>query len=124
MLDYEYQLQKSGRFPDNRASSIITLSNLCQRFPATSFVWIMGADNLIQFIYWRHARKIAKLLDICVMNRPKFTYKALSSRSISALGTRSSTYNLGNRYKRKWAYSFSTRNTLSATKIRQNRRDE
>ena len=124
VLDYEYQLQKSSCFPNNRASTIITLSNLCQQFPATSFIWIMGADNLVQFVYWQHAHKIGKLVDICVMNRPEFTYKALASRSISALGTRSSTYNLGGRHKRKWAYSFSTRNTLSATKIRQEKYDE
>jgi nicotinate-nucleotide adenylyltransferase len=124
VLDYEYQLQKAHCFPDNRASTVITLSYLRKQFPATSFVWIMGADNLVQFMRWQNAPKIARLVDICVMNRPEFTYKALTSRSIAALGTRVSTYNLGSSPKRKWAYSFSTRNTLSATKIRQNKADE
>ena len=111
VLDYEYQLQKAHCFPDNRASTVITLSYLRKQFPATSFVWIMGADNLVQFMRWQNAPKIARLVDICVMNRPEFTYTALASRSIAALGTRVSTYNLGSSPKRKWAYCFSTRNT-------------
>ena len=81
----------------------------------------MGADNLIQFIHWTDARKISKLVDILVMNRPEFTFKALSSRSVSILGKRCAPNSLGNFSKKKWAYSFSTRNTLSATKIRQNK---
>ena len=124
VLDYEYRLQKAKCFPDNRASTIITLSYLRKQFPATSFVWIMGADNLVQFMSWRNAPDIARLVDICVMDRPEFTHKALASRSVTVLGTRVSTYNLGSGHKRKWAYSFSTRNRLSATKIRQNIPDE
>ena len=124
VLDYEYQLQKAKCFPDNRASTYITLSYLSKQFPATAFIWIMGADNMVQFIRWQNAHKIARLIDICVMNRPGFTYEAISSRSVAALGTRGSTYNLGGSHKRRWAYSFSTRNTLSATKIRQKIADE
>ena len=119
VLDYEYELQKANCFPNSRASTVITVSKLCQQFPVTSFIWIMGADNLIQFINWTDANKISKLVDILVMNRPEFTFKALSSKSISILGSRCSPNCLGNGLKRKWAYSFSTRNTLSATKIRQ-----
>ena len=101
-----------------------TLRKLGQLFAHPQFFWIMGADNLVQFMRWQNAPKIARFVDICVMNRPEFTYKALASRSIAALGTSVSTYNLGSSPKRKWAYSFSTRNTLSATKIRQNKADE
>ncbi len=118
VLNYEYELQMAKCFPNNRASTIITVSKLCRQFPVTSFIWIMGADNLIQFIHWKDARKISRLIDILVMNRPKFTFKALSSKSISILGSRCSPYCLGTGLKRKWAYSFSTRNTLSATKVR------
>ena len=121
VLDYEYQLQRAKCFPNNRASTIITITKLQRQFPATSFIWIMGADNLIQFIHWKDARKISKLVDILVMNRPEFTFKALSSRSVSILGKRCAPNSLGNFPKRKWAYSFLTRNTLSATKIRQNK---
>ena len=46
----EYQLQKAHCFPDNRASTVITLSYLRKQFPVTSFVWVMGADNLVQFV--------------------------------------------------------------------------
>ena len=120
VLDYEQQLQRASCFPNNRASTIITISNLRQQFPSTIFIWVMGADNLIQFIHWKHSQKISKIVDILVMNRPEFTFKALSSKSISILGERCSPNCLGKGKKRRWAYSFSTRNTISATKIRQN----
>ena len=92
----------------------------CLQFPVTSFIWIMGADNLIQFFQWKDPHRIAKLVDIFVMHRPDFTFKALSSKSVSILGSRCPPSHLGTGRKRKWAFSFSTRNTLSATKIRKN----
>ena len=120
VLNYEYQLQIANCFPNKRASTIITLSRLRLQFPVTSFIWIMGADNLIQFFQWKDPHRIAKLVDIFVMNRPDFTFKALSSKSVAILGSRCPPSHLGTGHKRKWAFSFSTRNTLSATKIRKN----
>ena len=120
VLDYEHQLQITNCFPNKRASTIITLSRLRLQFPLTSFIWIMGAANLIQFFQWKDAHRIAKLVDIFVMNRPDFTFKALSSKSVAILGSRCPPSHLGTGRKRKWAFSFSTRNTLSATKIRKN----
>ena len=62
-----------------------TLRWLKQRAPGARFVWIMGADNLIQFHRWRHWRDIADLVPILVIDRPGSTLRATSSRAALAL---------------------------------------
>ena len=62
-----------------------TLAWLTRRAPDVRFVWIMGADNLIQFHLWRHWRAIADLTPIAVVDRPGSTLTAMSSRAAVAL---------------------------------------
>jgi nicotinate-nucleotide adenylyltransferase len=62
-----------------------TLRWLKRRAPRARFVWIMGADNLIQFHRWRHWREIAGLVPILVIDRPGSTLRAMSSRAAQAL---------------------------------------
>ena len=62
-----------------------TLAWLTRRAPGVRFVWIMGADNLIQFHLWRHWRAIADLTPIAVVDRPGSTLTAMSSRAAVAL---------------------------------------
>jgi nicotinate-nucleotide adenylyltransferase len=62
-----------------------TLAWLTRRAPGVRFVWIMGADNLIQFHLWRHWRAIADLTPIVVVDRPGSTLTAMSSRAAVAL---------------------------------------
>jgi nicotinate-nucleotide adenylyltransferase len=62
-----------------------TLAWIRRRAPSVHFVWIMGADNLIQFHRWRHWRAIAELVPIVVVDRPGSTLKAISSQAGAAL---------------------------------------
>jgi nicotinate-nucleotide adenylyltransferase len=62
-----------------------TLRFLKRRAPGARFVWIMGADNLVQFHRWRHWREIADLVPILVVDRPGSTLRATSSRAAQAL---------------------------------------
>ncbi len=62
-----------------------TLRWLKRRAPTARFVWIMGADNLVQFHRWRHWREIAALVPIVVIDRPGSTLRAASSRAALAL---------------------------------------
>ena len=62
-----------------------TLAWITRRAPGVRFVWIMGADNLIQFHRWRHWRAIADLAPIAVVDRPGSTLRAMSSRAAIAL---------------------------------------
>ncbi|MBO6783247.1 MAG: nicotinate-nucleotide adenylyltransferase [Alphaproteobacteria bacterium] len=56
-----------------------TLGALAVRYPATKFVWLMGADNLIQLPAWRDWSKIFNTVPIAVFARDSYDSKALSS---------------------------------------------
>lgn len=62
-----------------------TLAVLVRRFPATRFVWLMGADNLAQFHHWQGWRDIARLMPIAVIDRPGSSLATRSSVAAQAL---------------------------------------
>ncbi len=47
-----------------------TLAALTGRFPEIRFVWLMGADNMLQFPKWRNWREIAETVPIAVYPVP------------------------------------------------------
>ena len=56
-----------------------TLAKLIRRYPKRQFVWIMGADNLGQFHFWRDWRKIASMVPIAVVARPGYDGMVVAS---------------------------------------------
>jgi nicotinate-nucleotide adenylyltransferase len=65
-----------------------TLRYLRRRCPNVRFVWIMGADNLVQFHRWQGWRDIARHMPIAVVDRPGATLRATASRAAQALAGR------------------------------------
>ncbi len=61
-----------------------SLGFLRRRFPATRFVWLMGADNLASFHRWKEWEAIFRLMPIAVDDRPEWRYRALSSPAASS----------------------------------------
>ena len=59
-----------------------TLDILHRRFPATAFVWLMGADNLVQIRQWQRWQTIFRTTPIAVFARP--TYSLASLRGLAA----------------------------------------
>ncbi|HSK38273.1 MAG TPA: nicotinate-nucleotide adenylyltransferase [Arenibaculum sp.] len=55
-----------------------TLAELHRRFPKTRFVWLMGADNLIQVPKWHDWTEIFTTTPIAVFNRPPYSVRALN----------------------------------------------
>lgn len=53
-----------------------TLEKLLRRYPKRQFIWIMGADNLLQFHHWRRWRDIARRVPIAVIARPGYDHAA------------------------------------------------
>lgn len=47
-----------------------TIAELQQLYPGVRFVWLMGADNLVQFNQWDRWRDIAERVPIGVLARP------------------------------------------------------
>jgi nicotinate-nucleotide adenylyltransferase len=56
-----------------------TLTALRAECHGTRFVWLMGADNMIQFDRWRSWREIAETVPIAVIDRPGYLHRALAS---------------------------------------------
>lgn len=56
-----------------------TLSVLVRRFRNVRFVWLMGADNLVQISTWERWQRIFALVPIAVLVRPSYAFKAQAS---------------------------------------------
>ncbi len=53
-----------------------TLRELGRRYPRTRFVWLMGADNLIQMRRWQRWAEIFATVPVAVFDRPPYSLKA------------------------------------------------
>lgn len=58
-----------------------TLRYLRWRCPGVRFVWIMGADNLLQFHRWRRWEEIMRTTPVAVIDRPGATLKAANAKA-------------------------------------------
>ena len=56
-----------------------TLKYFNKTMPLARLVWIMGADNLVQFRRWKRYQDIIDLLPIAVIDRPGYSYQAISA---------------------------------------------
>jgi nicotinate-nucleotide adenylyltransferase len=58
-----------------------TLRFLRARCPGVRFVWIMGADNLLQFHRWRRWEEIMRKTPVAVIDRPGATLRAANAKA-------------------------------------------
>ena len=69
----------------NTRYTIDTITALKKRYPGVRFVWLMGADNMLQLPRWAKWRDIAASLPIAVYPRPGYTLKARLSPAAELL---------------------------------------
>ena len=62
-----------------------TAEALRRRFPQHDFIWLMGADNLVQLHRWRDWRRLARTLPIAVIARPAYIRAARRARAMGWL---------------------------------------
>ena len=62
-----------------------TLAKLRQRFPRTTLVWLMGADNLEQLPRWHRWLEIARSGAFAVLPRPTYNHRALAGQAAKRL---------------------------------------
>lgn len=65
--------------------TVDTLERLVRRYPRRRFIWVMGADNLVQFPRWRQWRRIARTVPIAVVARPGYDGKVRAARAMGWL---------------------------------------
>lgn len=58
-----------------------TLEKLIRLYPGVRFVWLMGADNLVQFHRWNRWQDILRMVPVGVLARPGWGIAARNSRA-------------------------------------------
>jgi nicotinate-nucleotide adenylyltransferase len=98
------------------------LAELKKRYPRTRFVWIMGADNLIQIRRWKNWRKIFATVPVAIYDRPPYSLKAKASFAARRYarwrrqGAEART--LGQAKSPAWAFFHTKLKAISSTAIR------
>ncbi len=100
-----------------------TIALVRRRYPATHFVWIMGADNLRNFHRWERWQWIARSIPIAIVDRPGSSLASLSSvltRTYSAARIDcADAARLPFARPPAWTYLYGPRRSISSTWIRQ-----
>lgn len=102
-----------------------TLCALRRRFPRVRFVWLMGADNLVQLPRWQRWEGITRTMPFAVLPRPSYNQRALAGRAAHrlrpALHPARAAPVLASSAAPAWTFLPARQNALSATALRANR---
>ncbi len=103
-----------------------TIDALKQTYPDHKFVWLMGADNLVQIPNWYQWQDIFEQVPVAVFDRPGYTYQALFGHA-AQIYRKSRTYpsaagrpalDFAEQKAPKWIFIPYTKYNLSSTYIR------
>ena len=91
MADFDVRIQSAQTMSQDRRIRVTdieielgttytaeTLKKLKQIYPKANFVWLMGADNLIQISKWKDWQDIFRTVPIAIFTRPTYTNRALA----------------------------------------------
>jgi nicotinate-nucleotide adenylyltransferase len=125
-----------GRRPRLRATDIEarlgtrftadSLAALRKRFPGLRFVWLMGADNLLQVPRWERWQEIFNTVPVAVFARPSYSFRAVAAKAAhrfaGARVAESAASTLAARRPPAWTFVHGPLVPVSATAIRERRR--
>ncbi len=99
-----------------------TLALMVAAFPKRRFVWLMGADNLVQLPRWRDWRTIPRLVPIAIFDRAPYSTQALAGEAArtfarNRLAARDAP-TLVDRNPPAWIFFHTPLHEASATRIR------
>ena len=104
-----------------------TLKTLCGRFPRLRFVWLMGADNLVQLRHWERWGEIFRSVVIAVFDRPSHSLKALAGLPARRFAQHrvpmSTARRLAEMEPPAWVFFHTRLDRSSATRIRSERQE-
>jgi nicotinate-nucleotide adenylyltransferase len=102
--------------------TIDTIDALRRRFPEARFVWLMGADNLVQIPRWKRWRRLFQRVPIAVFPRPTYSFRALSGlaarRFAWARVPETRAWALADQSPPAWVFLHTRPHAASATRIR------
>lgn len=102
-----------------------TLALMRRRFPRARFVWLMGADNLMQIPRWAKWTRIFEQTPVAVIARPAYSWNVMHGKAAlryrsARIGDRAAT-SLARRRPPAWTYLATRLHPASATEIRAGR---
>jgi nicotinate-nucleotide adenylyltransferase len=102
--------------------TVDTVRYLQRRCPGVRFVWIMGADNLMQLPRWRRWRDLVDLVPVAVVDRPGSTLRSLNGRAAAVLAPgrlrETEAHLLADRRPPAFVYLHGPRSSASSTALR------
>ena len=105
--------------------TVDTLRALRSRFPRLRFVWLMGADNLVQIPSWQQWAEIFRTVPIAVFDRPSYSLRALSGIAAKRFAEQRVPDNAARRLAETpvpaWVFFHGRLDARSATRIRSKR---
>ena len=135
-VDYKKRLKKVKRFLMNHHIKVLEIQDLSKntytvdlleylfkKFPQKKFVWLMGADNLVNFHLWRDWKKIFYNIPIAIFDRPPYSLNISKAKAILYFKEDRINSKLSRKLKfmkpPKWLFLTGLTNLQSSTKIRQ-----
>jgi nicotinate-nucleotide adenylyltransferase len=99
-----------------------SLAALKQRFPAVRFVWLMGADNMVQVEKWHQWEQIFNSVPVAIFDRPSYSLRAMAAKPAKRFAHKrlkeASSRRLVDCGAPAWVFIHGRQNPLSATNIR------
>jgi nicotinate-nucleotide adenylyltransferase len=103
-----------------------SIGALQAHFPRVRFVWLMGADNLIELEFWQNWPQIFHRVPVAVFDRPSYACRALAATAAQRFARHrvreSAARGLATRRPPAWVFLHGHLNPQSATGIRARRK--
>ena len=103
--------------------TVDTLSELRASMPTTRFLWLMGADNMVQFPKWQDWRTIMSIVPVAIFDRPHYSIKALMGRVAQEFAfariPNGKARDLADRLAPAWSFISCPRHPQSSTRLRE-----
>ncbi len=105
--------------------TVDTVAALRRRYPRTRFVWIMGADILIEIPRWKDWPRLFASLPVAIFDRPSYASRALAGVAAQRFGRfrrpEAAAIRLAEEAPPAWLFLHTPVNLASATAIRARR---
>lgn len=102
--------------------TVDTITALMRVFPDKQFVWMMGADNLVQFPRWQDWRRLFALVPIAVFDRAPYSAGALAGQAANVFASSRQTNRkargLADQHAPAWSFFHTPLHPATATQIR------
>ncbi len=135
-IDYKKRLKEVKKFLKNQQIKVLEVEDLSKniytvdlleylfkKFPQKKFIWLMGADSLINFHLWRDWKKIFYNIPIAIFDRPSYSLNISKAKATIYFKEDRISSKLSKSLKimkaPKWSFITGLTNIQSSTKIRQ-----